>query len=323
MIAGAADLYGAAAGTAWSAPELAIATALFPADLAVGGFLTPTPVLRDEGTVRVFGGMRDAHGISRIGWVDVDASTRAPVAVCTAPALDTGPPGAFDANGVILGDVAAEALSGDLVLAYVGFSMFPTIKFRAYSGLATSSDGGETFTRVTSEPWLGRHHAGLPNSIIAAHSLYRDADGRWCALVAVGDGWEDIGGRPYPRYFTVAAAGPDLATMTVDPAPLLPMPDGVYRLGRPRVAPLGDGSAAIVATGGRRDGDYRAYAFGASGEGWAQLAAPPPIAPGCSPLASVQAAYPAHIVVGDEVWVFFNGDDMGRAGALLTRATRA
>lgn len=317
------SLYGVAADTRWTTPELAIDAAVLPRSLAVSGFLTPTPVLGDDGTVRVFGGMRDASGVSRIGWADIDIKSRELVNVCDHPALDVGAPGHFDSNGVILGDLVTDPATGDLVMAYVGFSTFPTVKFRAFSGLATSSDGGCTFRRVGLGPWLGDASWERPTSIMAVHCLRQSGDGGWSALIAVGDGWESIGARVYPRYFTVEATGPDLASLTVVPEPLLPVPDGVYRLGRPRFAPHGDGPPAIVATGGRRSGDYRPYAFIQSDGAWLPADEPLPIAPGCSPFAQVQAAYPAHVVIDSEVWVFFNGDDMGRAGALVTRAALA
>lgn len=313
-------LYGVADGAVWTAPELAVDVAAFPDSLAAGGFLTPTPVLHDSKTVRVFGGMRDAAGVARVGWVDIDIATRRLVDVCDRPCLGVGEPGAFDANGVILGDVVTDPVTGDLLMAYVGFSMFPTVKFRAFSGLAKSCDGGRTFERVTREPWLGAESCGSPTSIVAVHALRRLKDSTWTALVAVGDGWESIDGLQYPRYFTVSASGYDLATLSIARESLLPIPDGVYRLGRPRFVPNGPGDPAIVATGGRRDGDYRAYVFARAAGRWVQSKAVPPVVPGCSPLAQIQAAYPAHIVADSEVWVFFNGDAMGRAGALLTRA---
>src|ERR1700677_3663102 len=96
---------------------------------AVHTALTPTPVLLG-GRIRVFLGMRDSHGVSRIGFVDVDAENPSQVRdVSARPSLDVGAPGAFDDNGVILGDVVWD---GDTWrMYYVGFQLVAGVKFLA------------------------------------------------------------------------------------------------------------------------------------------------------------------------------------------------
>src|ERR1700733_11880141 len=68
--------------------------------------LTPTPYLLKEETIRVYAGFRDREGISRIGYVDLDANNPTVVkAVSEQPVLNRGRAGCFDDNGVILGDM--------------------------------------------------------------------------------------------------------------------------------------------------------------------------------------------------------------------------
>src|ERR1700722_10031135 len=100
--------------------------------------LTPTPVLLDE-VIRIFVGFRDRDGVSRIGFVDVDAGNPACiVGVSITPVLDVGGPGAFDDNGVILGDIIQD---GDQWrMYYVGFQLVAGVKFLAFTGLAVSHD---------------------------------------------------------------------------------------------------------------------------------------------------------------------------------------
>ena len=47
--------------------------ARYPQAWASNSALTPTPIMHPEGHIRVFAGFRDTEGISRIGYVDVDA----------------------------------------------------------------------------------------------------------------------------------------------------------------------------------------------------------------------------------------------------------
>src|SRR5436305_12725829 len=63
--------------------------------------LQPTPLVRADGTIRVFVGLRTREGVSRVGFVDVNAANPAQVlGVLLEPVLDIVRPGAFDENGV-------------------------------------------------------------------------------------------------------------------------------------------------------------------------------------------------------------------------------
>ena len=53
--------------------------------------LTPTPILVDEETIRVYAGFRDEDGVSRIGFVDVEAGNPSIIKkISENPVLDTG-----------------------------------------------------------------------------------------------------------------------------------------------------------------------------------------------------------------------------------------
>ena len=53
--------------------------------------LTPTPILLNPDTIRVYAGFRDSHGVSRIGFVDLDSNNPDKVLrVSETPALDIG-----------------------------------------------------------------------------------------------------------------------------------------------------------------------------------------------------------------------------------------
>ena len=89
--------------------------------------LTPTPLLLDENTIRVYVGFRDERGVSRIGYVDVAASNPSKViGVSPDPVLDVGIPGTFDDNGVILGDIVR--FNNRLYMYYVGFQLVEKVK---------------------------------------------------------------------------------------------------------------------------------------------------------------------------------------------------
>jgi hypothetical protein len=61
----------------------------------------PTPLMLDDGTLRVYLQCRDAKSVGRIGFVDLDpADPRRVLREADEPVLDVGAAGAFDDNGV-------------------------------------------------------------------------------------------------------------------------------------------------------------------------------------------------------------------------------
>src|SRR5436305_11425831 len=81
--------------------------------------LQPTPLVRADGTIRVFVGLRTREGVSRVGFVDVNVENPAQVlGVSSEPVLDIGRPGAFDENGVV--PCAIVERDGRLYLYYTG-----------------------------------------------------------------------------------------------------------------------------------------------------------------------------------------------------------
>ncbi|MEW5748721.1 MAG: hypothetical protein AB1793_08085 [Candidatus Thermoplasmatota archaeon] len=272
--------------------------------------LTPTPIQLEDDKIRVYAGMRDNTGASRIGYVDVDADKPSRiVAVSDSPVLDVGLPGCFDDNGVILGDIAQ--LGRKLLMYYVGFQLVEKVKFLAFSGLAVSVDGGERFQRCSNTPILDRSDDGL--YIRAIHSVLRE-NGIWRAWCGVGSGWETIGGKPYPRYnirLYESRDGihfPDRGTVCIDNT------ENEYRIGRPRVVKDGD-TYCMFYTKGTLTGDYiPGYAESKDGISWIRKDSEAGISLSKEGWDSKHLCYPATIRVRERTIMFYNGNDMGRTG---------
>lgn len=272
--------------------------------------LTPTPVLFGD-FIRVYAGLRDEAGRSRIGFVDVatDQPSRV-LRVCEDPALDIGTPGAFDDNGCILGDVVR--VGDELWMYYVGFQLVEKVKFLAFTGLAVSRDG-EVFSRVSAAPVLDRGDKGL--FFNAIHSV-RIEDGVFRAWTGTGAGWETIDGRTYPRYDVHYVESRD--GLNFDPRATIPCVVSVppeYRVGRPRV--WRDGSVyRMLFTRGDVDGAYRpGYAESEDGLNWKRDDSAVDLLP--SPSAgwdSKHLSYPSIIDTPAGRYAFYNGNDMGLTG---------
>jgi hypothetical protein len=281
----------------------------------VGGWmlhsaLTPTPYRIDDELIRVYAGFRDADGVSRIGYVDVRADDPATIVrVSAEPVLDVGRAGCFDDNGVILGDLVDAP--GGLHMFYVGFQRVARAKFLAFSGLAVSRDGGNSFQRTQETPILDR--APGRSTIGAVHSAMYE-NGRWRLWYAVGDDWESIGGQPFPRYHIRHAQTDDLAAMPREDRVCLRPQGSEYRIGRPRVYRFG-GRYVMVFTRGNVTGEYfPGMAVSDDGIAWERCDERLGIALSASGWDSRTLCYPALIRQRDKLLMFYNGNDMGVDG---------
>lgn len=272
--------------------------------------LTPTPILHPDGFIRVFAGFRDPKGISRLGFVDVDPDDpRRIIAVSQRPVLDIGRPGCFDDNGVILGDVVMH--DGLLHLFYVGFQLVAKAKFLAFSGLAVSEDGGNSFRRISEAPILDR--GPCQTTIGAIHSAHFE-HGLWRLWYARGDDWEIINGIPYPRYDICHVTTSNLLEIPRQGTPCVPVTPPEYRIGRPRVYRDRD-QYVLYYTKGTTSGDYfPGKAYSSDGLHWERKDNDFELALSPKGWDSQHLCYPAFLQVSDREYVFYNGNNMGVDG---------
>ena len=282
---------------------------------AQNSMLTPTPVILEQGLIRVYAGMRDDKGVSRIGWVDLSADDPTKVErVCQRPALDVGRPGCFDDNGVILGDVVFHDQA--LLMYYVGFQLAAGVKFLAFTGLASSQDGGYTFTRIQETPVVDRRPHAL--FVHAVHSVLHE-DGEWRAWGAAGSEFVQLEGSPYPAYNTCVLRGRSPQDLAGTGTPCMPLQGDEYRLGRPRVyrAPFG---YRMLFTVGTRGGSYLpGYAESADGETWVRRDDELGLLPSEEGWDAQTLCYPSLFEAHGSTFVVYNGNAMGRDGFGLAR----
>lgn len=273
--------------------------------------LTPQPFKLDDKTIRVFAGFRDAEGVSRIGYIDLSASDPTKVIkVSEKPVLDIGRDGCFDDNGVILGD--AVRTPNGIYLFYVGFQLVKKAKFLAFSGAALSEDGGETFVRISESPILERDR--FQSTIGAIHTA-RYENGIWRLWFARGDGWEIINGVPYPQYHICYTETRDLLNIPRSVVTCVDVTLPEYRIGRPKVYQVADGSYVMYATKGTLSGEYTPSFFRSKdGIQWEREDASLGIAPSESGWDSETLCYPALIKHADQTLMIYNGNKMGVDG---------
>lgn len=277
-------------------------------DWAAHSALQPTPLILED-RIRVYAGFRDAFGVSRVGYVDLDR--RDPLRVLgwsRRPVLDIGAPGCFDENGVV---PCAVVRHGDaLRLYYAGYQLGVKVRFMVFGGLALSRDGGESFQRRGGVPLTDRTDDARCFRVI--HSLAFD-DGVWRTWCGAGSTFRNSGdGRSLPEYNVRYMESPDGVAFPSLSETALDVQGVEYRVGRPYVARCDDGW--IMHYGySTADAPYRlGFAVSPDGRRWTRRDDAMEL-----PSADWDAgmsAYPATVTVEGRTWLFYNGDDYGREG---------
>ena len=278
------------------------------------GFMTPCAhVLGGGTTIRLWGGIRDADGISRIAWIDVNADNpKEIVDMYREPALDIGAPGCFDDNGMILGDIL-EA-EGNLRLYYVGFQHVEKAKFFAFSGVAISDDGGKHFERHSAVPIMDRTPTGRFGRCV--HNVIKDESGYKIYYTVIND-WKCIEGIKYPVYDIWRTESKDgIHVSAEDNCLCVTTSPDEYRIGRPKVYRTDTGYEMFYTRDFVSKDYVVGYARSSDGIHWQRDDAN---SRGLLPKSgngwdSEMACYPVMLSCKGKTYLFYNGNGMGRTG---------
>lgn len=273
--------------------------------------LTPTPIVLDADTIRVYAGFRDGGGVSRIGYVDLQADNPLNIKkVSLKPVLDIGRAGCFDDNGVILGDVVS--IGNVLRMYYIGFQQVKNVKFLAFTGVAESVDNGETFQRLSEIPVMDR--APGASMIRAIHSVHYE-QGRWKIWYAAGDDWSFINKTPYPNYTIWYTESDDGLSFSQQGIRCIDVRDNEYRIGRPSVY-KNNGQYYMFYTKGTLAGTDYFPGLAVSNDGihWERCDAELGLALSDDGFDSIHLCYPRLFHVNHKTYAVYNGNDMGIDG---------
>ncbi|MDY0965569.1 exo-alpha-sialidase [Massilia sp. CFBP9026] len=193
--------------------------------------------------VRVYFSCRpgpDANGqyVSYSAWVDLDRRDLTRVLrVAEQPILPLGDLGEFDEFGTYPVSVVRD---GDLVRAYyAGWTRCESVPFNVAIGMATSSDGGATFSKAGRGPVLSytQHEP-----FVLSGPKIRRFDGGWQLFYIAGRKWKLVDGRAEPVYkIRMATSGDglhwlpanrDLIESRVEPDEAQASPDVIHANGK-------------------------------------------------------------------------------------------
>lgn len=274
-------------------------------------FMTPTPLLLNKDVIRIWGGVRDSQGISRIKYIDVSAQNPKEVLfVSEKPVMDIGQPGCFDDNGMILGDIVK--VGDKLYMYYVGFQHVEKVKFCAFSGLAISNDMGENFERISEVPILDRSNTGRYGRCI--HNVIYE-EGIFKVYYTIINDWKKINGIPYPVYNIWYIESKDGINFAKEDTCLcIDTENNEYRIGRPRVYRTTEGYEMFYTRDLISKQYITGYATSIDGVKWRRFDTGNMLEKSQNGWDSEMVCYEVLLNVGEKTYMFYSGNDMGRTG---------
>jgi hypothetical protein len=273
----------------------------------------PTPVLRSDGGLRIYVQCRDQKSVGRVGYVDVDPDNPLKVVKTSPePVFDIGSPGTFDDNGVLLTSLVPND-DGSLLMYYVGFELCHRVRYRLLTGLAVSTDNGETFARFRQTPILERSDA---EPLFRGGPFVMRDGGRFRMWYVAGGGWVEIAAKEMPVYdlryieSTDGVNWPEQGRVAFE----ISNPDE-HGFGRPFVVRENGYYRLFYSIRKKSIRQYRmGYAESLDGLSWLRKDEVMGLDVSEASWECDAVEFGAFVRHGDNTWLFYNGNDFGRDG---------
>jgi len=273
--------------------------------------LQPTPFLISDEVIRVYVGFRDKNGVSRVGFVDLNANNPSAVLkVSDRPVLDVGEPGTFDENGVV--PCAIVRREQRLYLYYAGYQLGQKVRFFVFGGLAISDDGGITFTRHSQVPVLDRTDDELFFRVL--HSIIFEG-GVWEVWYGGGNKFLNGENTSMPVYDVRYLESADGINFRKTGQVCIPLKNAdEYRVGRPYVIKKGEDYLMFYGAGTQSKGYRLGYAVSRDRINWTRKDKEIGIDVSDAGWDSEMICYPSIVEYKDSVYMFYNGNNYGYDG---------
>jgi hypothetical protein len=276
--------------------------------------MLPTPLVLPD-RIRVFFAACDADLRGRIFRVDLDRDDpRRILELGDAPALDLGPPGAFDADGVNPSQILT--CEGRLILCYIGWQRLSAeVPYTLFAGLAESEDGGLSFHRRGGGQIL--HPASEERYFRTAPFIF-PAPGGW-GMLYIGGGtfFDGKAGKRIPIYSLCRADSADGRRWDAPPRPALLDPDpgqGEIGFGRPVLWQEGDAMTLLVSVRTQDGYTQRQARLEAGVLRWDTV-----LDGAAEEWESLMTEFAAPCRAGAWEYLFYNGNQFGRLGFGVAR----
>lgn len=275
------------------------------------------PTVLNLGEVlRVYFATRPQRNLSLTGFVDLDARDPSRIKYLhDKPVLELGPPGSFDAHGIMPQSVCVK--NDQIWLYYGGWSRRVDIPYSNWTGLAVSNDGGLTFEKMFPGPILDR----TPHEIYSATGccVLEESNG-WHMWYASGIDWVEVDQKLEEQYVVKYAKSEDGITWSRENRQLLKSNKDIEATHRPAVVKFDDLYHMWFCHRGITDfrngrNSYRlGYARSRDGRKWSRDDLIAGLDVATNGWDSNMIAYPQVVITEYDTYLFYNGNGFGETG---------
>lgn len=285
-------------------------------------FAQAPSVLFFEDFIRVYFSCRpvpDENGqyCSYSSYVDLDKKNIFKIkGLAQQPILKLGGMGEFDEFGTYPVSVIKEC--NEFIAYYAGWTRCESVPFNVAIGMAKSSDGGKTFTKIGSGPILGY---SPDEPFILSGPKIRRFNGKWYLFYIAGRKWVVYNGRPEPVYKIRMSTSDDgvnwvkfnkdLIQSVLEEDEAQASPDVIYKNGLYHMFFCYRYS---VDYRGKEKGYRIGYAFSYDLENWTRDDAKVGIDVSKEGWDSEMISYPHVFELDGEVYMFYLGNQVGKFG---------
>jgi hypothetical protein len=274
---------------------------------------TAMPIPRPLGgsRVRFYFGTRDAHNHASVAWLDARVTPEGAEVerLCDEPALEAGPAGHFDDNGVHPGPTVER--DGGLHMYFIGRSNGTPPLYYMAIGLAASTDDGDTFQRIRRAPVMSRSEAD-PWMVSTPCVLFEG--GRWRMWYLSGMGWDLHADPPRSFYDIKCAESADGVTWHREGRVAIALDDETSNIGAPTVDRSANGYRMWFSYSGPGHGYRIGCADSADGFSWERRDSAAGLEPSGAGWDSDAVAYPAAFRLDGRLYLAYSGNGFGREG---------
>jgi hypothetical protein len=271
----------------------------------------PTPLIRADGTLRVFFTVRDGLNRSHLASVDfaIDDTGAKAISDVQGPLLVPGPRGAFDADGISVTSFAT--IEGALYAYYLGWSAGRSVPFTNFIGMAVADREGTRFERRFKSPVVGRSEA---DPFTVGYPWVLKEAGHWRMWYGSHLAWgpKDL----QMLHVLKTASSPDGVHWKPDTGIALPLAGqsdpAEFAVSRPCV--LRDGTGLLMWYARRNPGYCIGFAFSTDGENWIRADDAFTFAGEPGDWERTEQTYPCVFEHQSRRYMLYNGDGYGRTG---------
>ena len=279
--------------------------------------MVPVPYIKRDGNIRLFLTFCDKEVVGRAAYVDLDSNDPTKVlGYSKNPILDIGAPGMFDDFGVLPASIVAA--DNKLYMFYSGYQRLQSLPYVVFSGIAVSEDEGESFRRISQAPFLDRRDNEL---FIRSNPVVRKFADGYRIYYASGNSWSVNQKKEVPVYDLKTSNSRDLLSWTDESTIAIPLENDEYGITVPSIWEE-DGRYKMIYSIRSVSSEYRlGYAESVDGVHFTRMDHLVGIDVSTSGWDSEMICFANRVVVNDNTWLFYVGNNYGRGGLGVAKLT--